>query len=107
MIASDTVIIIAAVGVVIVNIIVALKTNAKVKETHDAVNSRMDKFLLEQKAETERLLKTAVAAAHAEGVKQAVDTQKAVQSIAAPEPPEVKIVSSPDDPVHAAIIKKP
>jgi len=78
MTASDWTIIISAIGVVLVNVVVAWRTNAKVKETHDAVNSRMEKFLAEQKVETERLLKLAVEAAHAEGVKQAVDTQKAV-----------------------------
>lgn len=112
MTATEYTVVISAVSLAIVNIIAAIKTNAKVKETHDAVNSRMDKFLIEQKAETERLLKTAVVAAHAEGVKQAVDTQKAVQTIPGVQnnppggPQEVLVVNPSHDPVPT-IVKKP
>lgn len=99
MTATDYVLILSAFGVVAVNIITALRTNAKVKETHDAVNSRMEKFLNEQKVETERLLKLATTAAHAEGVKQMADTQAAAKTLEGGKPAEVKVINAPTDPV--------
>lgn len=92
-----------------VTIIVALKskgeTKAALKETHDAVNSRMTKFLDDQKVETAKILKMAVEQAYAEGIRQTMEIQKAsapspVPSIGVPLP--VKVVNPPNEPVPVA-----
>lgn len=104
MTASEIVLIIAAVGTAIVSIVQSFKT-------HNAVNSRMDKFLAEQKVHTDELLKVGTASAFAEGVKQATDTMKAVASatpLAAPAasgPVEVAIVPDPKKPVPVVAVK--
>lgn len=104
MTASEIVLIIAAVSAAIVSIVQSIKTSKQSKETHDAVNSRMEKFLAEQKANTNEILRGAIEAAHAAGVKQATDTMKSVSGIpasvaAAPIP----VVVIPDKPVPVTI----
>lgn len=88
----------------VVSVIVAMKSKtqvlAGVKETHDAVNSRMEKFLAEQKVETERLLKMAIEKAHAEGVRQTMEIQKATAQPGLPSTPlDVKVVNMENEPV--------
>lgn len=106
MTASEMVLVIAAVGTAIVSIIESFRTRRQSKETHDAVNSRMDKFLAEQKATTAELLKVAINSAHAAGVKQATDTMKSVAGVAPPShPAPVEVIVVPDKPVPVTILK--
>lgn len=99
MTASEIVLIIAAVSAAIVSIIQSFRSTRQAKETHDAVNSRMDKFLAEQKANTAELMR----AAHAAGVKQATDTMKSVAAVAPLAP--VPVVVIPDQPVPVTILE--
>lgn len=118
--ATEIILIMGAFGAMVVQVITALKTNAtvkssaletekKVKETHDAVNSRMEKFLADQKVKTDELLKVAIEAAHAAGVKQATDTMKSVAAASpiAPATPSapvpVVVIPDPDQPVPVTI----
>lgn len=97
------VLVIAAVGTAIVSIVESFRTRRQSKETHDAVNSRMDKFLAEQKDTTAELLRVAINSAHAAGVKQATDTMKSVAGVAPLAP--VPVVVVPDKPVPVTILK--
>lgn len=107
MTASEIVLIIAAVSAAIVSIVQSIKTSKQSKETHDAVNSRMEKFLAEQKVNTNEILRGAIEAAHAAGVKQATDTMISVgaSSPLAPAAP-VPVVVVPDKPVPVTILEK-
>lgn len=101
MTASEVVLIIAAVGAAIVSIVQSLKVGKQSKETHDAVNSRMEKFLAEQKSNTDEILRVGIQSAFAAGVKQATDTMKSVAAVAPALPLPVVVV--PDKPVPVTI----
>lgn len=103
MTAAEMVLVIAAVGAAVVSVIQSLKATKQSKETHDAVNSRMDKFLTDQKVRTDELLKVAIESAHAAGVKQATDTMKSIASVAPLAPVPVAIVPNEAQPVPVKI----
>lgn len=77
------VIVIGAFTAMIVQIIMAFRTDAKaqktqekVKETHDAVNSRMTEFLEKLKEGNESILKSAITNAYDAGLKEGAQANK-------------------------------
>lgn len=95
--------VIAIIGALTTGVIAIINAT---KQTRDAVNGRMSQVVSDMKSENAKLLETAVENAFNKGVKQAADTLKAVQPLAAPAIPAVKIVNSPHEPVPT-IVKKP
>lgn len=98
MTAPEIVLVIAAVGAAIVSIIQSTKT-------HNAVNSRMDKFLAEQKVRTDELLKVGMDSAFQAGVKQATDTMKSVVGAAPLPAAPVPVIVVPDQPIPVLLSK--
>lgn len=111
--ATEWVLIIGAFGAMITQIITAIRgnttareTQAEVKKTHEAVNSRMDAVVNATQASSERLLANAVEAAFQAGVKQATDLLAAAK-IAALKPEAQKVEVVNEDPIPVDVKKKP